>query len=167
MISASSITLIEYSSDKQGLWSDCAYAQADRRLCSSHIPHCWKSHCTAHIYSTAKETQNVSTFVFHHKEQTYSYLRTCPTKYFPCWNLFNTLHIVMTIYGMKRLYHRAYFFIISYRSVQNLTNFLNICMNSIELKQSYYMFGGKNTMINQTNKISSFVLPWIWGNKSL
>ena len=40
----SSLTLIEYSSDKQRLWSDCAYVQADLRLCWSHIPHCWKSH---------------------------------------------------------------------------------------------------------------------------
>ena len=47
--SVSSLTLIEYASDKQRLWSDCAYAQADLRLCWSHIPHCWKSHVTAHI----------------------------------------------------------------------------------------------------------------------
>ena len=43
------LTLIEYSSDKQRFRSDCAYAQADLRLCWSHIPHCWKSHTTAHI----------------------------------------------------------------------------------------------------------------------
>ena len=42
--SISSLTLIEYSSDDQRLWSDCAYAQADLRLCWSHIPHCLKSH---------------------------------------------------------------------------------------------------------------------------
>ena len=47
--SVSSLTLIEYSSNKQRLWSDCAYAQADLRLCWSHIPHCWKSHAHAHI----------------------------------------------------------------------------------------------------------------------
>ena len=41
--SISSLRVIEYSSDKQILWSDCAYAQADLRLCWSHIPHCWKS----------------------------------------------------------------------------------------------------------------------------
>ena len=46
--SVSSLTFIEYSSDKQMLWADCAYAQADRRLCWSHIPHCWKSHALAH-----------------------------------------------------------------------------------------------------------------------
>ena len=40
--SVSSLTLLEYSSDKQRLWSDCAYVQADLRLCWSHIPHCWK-----------------------------------------------------------------------------------------------------------------------------
>ena len=49
--SVSSLTLIEYSSDKQRLWSDCAYAQADLRLCWSHIhvPYCWKSHVLAQI----------------------------------------------------------------------------------------------------------------------
>ena len=47
--SVSSLTLIEYSSDKQRLWSDCIYAQADLSLCWSHIPHCWKSHALAHI----------------------------------------------------------------------------------------------------------------------
>ena len=48
--SVSSLTLIEYSSDKQRLLSDCAYAQADLRLCLSHIPHCWKSHALAKLY---------------------------------------------------------------------------------------------------------------------
>ena len=47
--SISSLTFIEYSSDKKRLWSDCAYAQADLRLCWSHLPHCWKSHVTAHL----------------------------------------------------------------------------------------------------------------------
>ena len=48
--SVSSLTVIEYSSDLQRLWSDCAYAQADLRLCWSHIPHCWKSHALAHFW---------------------------------------------------------------------------------------------------------------------
>ena len=39
--SVSSLTIIKYSSDKQRLWSDCTYAQADLRLCCLHIPHCW------------------------------------------------------------------------------------------------------------------------------
>ena len=47
--SVSSLTVIEYSSTKQSLWSDCAYAQADQRLCLSHIPHCRKSHVAAHM----------------------------------------------------------------------------------------------------------------------
>ena len=47
--SVSSLTLTKYSSDKQRLWSDCAYAQADLRLCWSHIPHCWKYHVTAYL----------------------------------------------------------------------------------------------------------------------
>ena len=47
--SVNSLTLIEYSSDKQSLWSDCAYAQAGLSLCWSHIQHCWKSHALAHF----------------------------------------------------------------------------------------------------------------------
>ena len=47
--SVSSFTLKEYSSDKQRLWSDCAYAQAGLSFCWSHIPHCWKSHDVAHL----------------------------------------------------------------------------------------------------------------------
>ena len=35
--SVSSLTLIEYSSSEQRLWSDCAYAQAGLSLCWSHI----------------------------------------------------------------------------------------------------------------------------------
>ena len=49
--SVSSLTIIEYSSDKQRLWSGCAYAQAGLRLCWSHIPNCWKSHALAHFFS--------------------------------------------------------------------------------------------------------------------
>ena len=48
--SVSSLTLIEYSSDKQRLWSDCMYAQAGLSLCWSQIPHCWKSHVVAQYY---------------------------------------------------------------------------------------------------------------------
>ena len=47
--SVSSLTVIEYSSNQQRLWSDCTYAQADLRLCWSHIPHCWKSYAGAHV----------------------------------------------------------------------------------------------------------------------
>ena len=47
--SVSSLTIIECSSDLQRLWSVCAYAQADLRLCWSHIPYCWKSHALANI----------------------------------------------------------------------------------------------------------------------
>ena len=50
--SASSWTFIEYSSDLQRLWSDCAYAQAGLSLCWSHIPQCWKSHVTAQLLLT-------------------------------------------------------------------------------------------------------------------
>ena len=47
--SVKSLTVIEYYSDTQRLWSDWAYAQAGLSLCWSHIPHCWKSHVSAHI----------------------------------------------------------------------------------------------------------------------
>ena len=47
--SVSSLTIIEYSSNYQRLWSDCACAQADLRLCWWHIPHCRKSHALSHI----------------------------------------------------------------------------------------------------------------------
>ena len=60
------------------------------------------------------------------------YLRTYmyATKYFPCWNMSNTLHTVcfmhgLSIYEIKRICHCAYFFIISYGSFHHLTNFLN------------------------------------------
>ena len=46
----SSFTVIEYSSDYQRLWSECAYAQADLSLCWSHIPHCWKYHVATQMY---------------------------------------------------------------------------------------------------------------------
>ena len=55
--SVSSLTLIKYSSDKQSLRSDCPYAQADLRLCWSHIPHYGKSHVTAHIVVQPVTTQ--------------------------------------------------------------------------------------------------------------
>ena len=48
--SVSSITLREHSIVKQRLWSDCAYAHADWRLCWWHIPHYWKSHVAAHMW---------------------------------------------------------------------------------------------------------------------
>ena len=60
-----------------------------------------------------------------------SFLRTYATKYFPYWNIFNTLHTVcfmhgLSIYEIKRICHRAYFFRISYWNLQHLTNFLEI-----------------------------------------
>ena len=45
--SVSSFTIVEYSSDKQKLWSDCAYARAGLSPCWSRIPHCWKSYVAA------------------------------------------------------------------------------------------------------------------------
>ena len=52
--SFNSLTVIEYLSDYQRLWSVCrlcAYAQACLSLYWSHIPHCWKSHVTAQCVS--------------------------------------------------------------------------------------------------------------------
>ena len=49
--SVSSLTIIVYSSDWHSLWSDCAYAQADLRLCWAHIPHWWKSHALAQMFN--------------------------------------------------------------------------------------------------------------------
>ena len=66
-------------------------------------------------------------------------LRTYATKYFPCWNMFNTLHTVcfmheLSIYEIKRICHHAYFFRISDWSFQYLTNFLKITLvQNIEL----------------------------------
>ena len=58
LCSVSSLTLIEYSSDKQQLWSVCPYAQAGLSLCWSHIPHCWKSHAIAHLCLKHKTAPN-------------------------------------------------------------------------------------------------------------
>ena len=56
--SVSSFTIIEYSRDKQRLWSDCAYAQAGLRLCWSHISNCWKSHALAQMFYIKYLTMN-------------------------------------------------------------------------------------------------------------
>ena len=58
--SVSSLTFIEYSSDLQRLWSDCPYAQADLRLCWSHIPHCWKSHFAAQFNDDVSRGQSMN-----------------------------------------------------------------------------------------------------------
>ena len=50
------LTVIEHTSDKLRLWSDCVYAQADLRLCWLHIPHCWKSHALAQLYLEIHQT---------------------------------------------------------------------------------------------------------------
>ena len=50
LYSVSSLTVKEYWSERQKLWSDCTYVQADLSLCWMHIPHCWKSHIAAHLY---------------------------------------------------------------------------------------------------------------------
>ena len=50
--SDSSFAIIKHSSDWQRFWWDCAYAQADLRLCLCHIPLCWKSCAMAQIEYT-------------------------------------------------------------------------------------------------------------------
>ena len=47
--SVCSLTVIEYLSDQQRLWSVWAYEQAGLSLCWSHNPHCWKSHVAVHF----------------------------------------------------------------------------------------------------------------------
>ena len=56
--SVSSLALIEYTSDKQWLWSVCAHAQAGLSLSLSHIPHCWKSHVAAQICFISNTSKN-------------------------------------------------------------------------------------------------------------
>ena len=84
--SVSSLTLKEYSSDKQRLWSDCAYAQAGLSLCWSHIPHCWKSHVEAHLYFGCNIWFSTKLYMFdntlvcldvlHQNQQFFSHVRT-------------------------------------------------------------------------------------------
>ena len=57
------LTFIEYSSNKQRLGSECAYVQADLRLCWLHIPHCWKSHVAVRLKRKATYTcRNIEMF---------------------------------------------------------------------------------------------------------
>ena len=49
-----------------------AYAQADLRLCWSHIPHCWKFHVAAHRYVESRVPQGSDVFV-HQTVQNYKY----------------------------------------------------------------------------------------------
>ena len=72
---------------------------------------------------------------WHHRSKESLHLRTYATKYFPYWNIFNTLHTVcfmhgLSIYEIKMICNRAYFFRISYWSLQHLTNFLEIWNNN-------------------------------------
>ena len=62
LCSVSSLTLIEYSSEEQRLWSDWAYAQAGLSLCWSHIPHCWKSFVAAHMSTTPSKGGHINYF---------------------------------------------------------------------------------------------------------
>ena len=41
------------------------YAQADLRLCWSHIPHCWKSHVVAQIYLVFSLKKVNILYIFH------------------------------------------------------------------------------------------------------
>ena len=44
------VILIDYSSDWPRIWSHGVYAQADRKLCWSHIPHYSKHYVAVHIW---------------------------------------------------------------------------------------------------------------------
>ena len=79
--SDSSLTLVEYSSDLQRLWSDCAFAQADLRHCRSHIPHCCKSHVAAQINKKIMITYRYSIYfqsIFYHKTSQLLSFIPCP-----------------------------------------------------------------------------------------
>ena len=86
LCSVSSLTLIEFLNDKQRLWSDCTYVQADLRLCWSHIPHCWKCHVTTQILKArefCKEFEKASG----------------TNKIWPkCWEVLQT-YVVKTLYS--------------------------------------------------------------------
>ena len=97
--SVNSLTLIEYSSDYQRLWSDCAYAQADLRLCWSHKPHCWKSHATAHMLCLLKEPSQWDGSFEHPKHM----LKLMGKKIFKFYQGSKILHSSARIYRCLRL----------------------------------------------------------------
>ena len=53
-------TVTEHSIDKQRLWPDCTYAQADLRPCWSHIPHSRKSRALAQITFIIKSKKQIT-----------------------------------------------------------------------------------------------------------
>ena len=56
LYSVSNLILTENSSDLQRLWSVCAYAQADLRLCWLHIPYCFEISCRGLIMVSTLNT---------------------------------------------------------------------------------------------------------------
>ena len=75
--------------------------------------------------------------------------------------MFNTLHTAcfmhgLSIYEIKRICHRAYFFTISYGSFQHLTNFLKIWKNNTRHK-----YRAKSVVIfSQLLSFSLNYCPW-------
>ena len=104
--SDSSLTLIGYSSDKQRLWPDCAYAQADLRICWSHIQHCWKSHVAAQISikeivfwgSSLRPDFQPDTYSTHLPYQT---IETYLFNLFP--TIHNNCHLLMLFGGLNNM----------------------------------------------------------------
>ena len=118
--SASSWTFIEYSSDLQRLWSDCAYAHACLSLCWAHIPHCWKSHVTAQLYWMTPLTSFIigaNTMDPDHKEKSdlcpYCFQYKLLTYMSPCWSRqqFSWMAVKglgrSNMRGSKRFYQRG------------------------------------------------------------
>ena len=94
-------------------------------------------------------------------------LRTYPTKYFPCWNRFNTLHTVcfmhrLPIYEVKSICHLAYFFIISYESFQHLTNFLDESKNRAKNVVIFSQLLSFNLTSNLFEYVQFICYPKLW-----
>ena len=62
--SASTLIVIQYSSVKQRLWSDCAYAQAGLSLCWSHNTTLLEISCCGSIYDTKSHELALSCFLW-------------------------------------------------------------------------------------------------------
>ena len=58
--SDNSLIFTGYSSHKQKLWSNCAYAQNGLRLCWLHIPLCWKSHAAGHKFTIYRSSDRAA-----------------------------------------------------------------------------------------------------------
>ena len=108
--SVSSLTVIEYSSDQQRLWSDCAYGQAGVSLCWSHVPQWWKFHGAAQMSVFSKlAVLIISTYVAHTPPENLwllKYSSTCSFIYFTslCTRLCQMIYNLLTHNGLTALW---------------------------------------------------------------